>query len=313
MSAGAPTSDVRRRVAQGVAVGAIGLVVLSAALRLTVRDSVPGLAAVFYATPLTLDSVGALVAALLFFRLRRRRAAVVCAAVGLACGGTFVARSIRFDEPRPPGALRGFHWNVAHGFWGWTRIGEELASSDPDVAWLSESDDDAAFDDATRAALPGRAIVHEKSGLTLIVRGEATCVDRVRVGDAGRLARSRIVVGGRAFESVHVDAPSSPFTDRARIFDDVLKYVEPRLASPTLVVGDFNAPRDSAVFDAWRGPLAHAFETAGQGCDATWPIPAPVLSIDHVWSGGGLAVRTCALRWTRLSDHRPVEFTFDVR
>jgi endonuclease/exonuclease/phosphatase (EEP) superfamily protein YafD len=313
MSADAHASDVRSRVSHVVAVGTICLVLLSLALRFSVRDRVPGLSAVYYATPPALDAAGAVVAAFLFLRLRRRRAAAICATVGLACTATFVAGSLRFGAPRPPGALRGVHWNVAHGYWGWTRIADTLATFDPDLVWLSESDDaNPEEDDALRAALPGRTVLHERGGLTVIVRGDASCVERAHLDGGGHLARSHLVVGGRAFESVHVDAPSSPFARRDRIFADALRRVEPHVAAPLLVVGDFNTPRDSAAFDAWCGPLAHAFETAGRGCDATWPVPIPVLSIDHVWAGGGLTVRTCEPRWTRLSDHRPVEFTFDV-
>jgi len=312
MSSDAQRPGLVRRATRGVAVGVLALVAVSVAIRLTVRDRVPGLAAVFYATPPALDVLGALFACVVLRRGGRRRASAFAGALAAASLGLLAFGQLRFAEPRPPGAIHGVHWNVAHGYWGWPRIAETLATLDPDVAWLSESDDDASMDDALRAALPGRLILHEKSGLTVIVRGEATCVERVHVGGAGRLAQSRIVVGGRAFDSIHVDAPSNPLADRARIFDAVLKYVEPRLGAPLVVVGDFNTPRDSTVFDAWRGPLAHAFETAGRGFDATWPVPLPVLSIDHVWAGGGLAVRTWELRWTRLSDHRPVEFTFDV-
>ncbi len=302
-----------RRLVVGAAFVGFVLVATSVALRLTVRDRVPVLAAVFYGTPPALDVAGALFACVVFVRGGRRRLAASAGALAAASLGLFAFGTFRFADARPPGAVRGVHWNVAHGFWGWPRIAATLASFDPDVVWLSESDDESAEeDDALRAALPGRMIVHERSGLAVIVRGDATCADRARVGDGGRLARSRLVVGGRAFEAVHIDVPSSPLARRAPIFENVLRYVTPRLGAPLLVVGDFNTPRDSASFDAWRGPLVHAFETVGRGCDATWPIPLPVLSIDHVWSGGGLAVRTCEIKWTGRSDHMPVVFTFDV-
>jgi endonuclease/exonuclease/phosphatase (EEP) superfamily protein YafD len=78
----------------------------------------------------------------------------------------------------------------------------------------------------------------------------------------------------------------------------------------TILAGDFNTPRTSAAFDAWRGPLQHAWETAGTGFDATWPNPLPVLSIDQVWTDTGVEVLTCVHGGSFASDQRPVEFTF---
>src|SRR6185369_8286911 len=171
-------------------------------------------------------------------------------AVAVACAGTHAACSYRFADPQRPGALRGVHWNVAHGYWGWPKIAETLASLDPDVVWLSESDDKPELDDAFRAAFPGRTIVHGGGGFTVVARGEAVVVERARIGPMSRLARTHLVVAGAAFDSVQVDAPSSPLAAKPPLFAKVLSQVRPLLASPLLVLGDFNTPRDSVAFDA---------------------------------------------------------------
>ncbi len=48
-----------------------------------------------------------------------------------------------------------------------------------------------------------------------------------------------------------------------------------------------------------------AFATAGRGHHATWPVPCPLLAIDHVRVSRGLRVASCALPWTWRSDHLP--------
>jgi len=284
----------------------------SVAVHLTIRDGMPGAAVLFYATPWPLDAAAALVLAFVAVRRRHRLDAVLAAVLTITCTGFYFVNSLRRNAPQTPGALRGVHWNVAHGYWGWPKIAETLVSLDPDVVWLSESDDAPELDDAFRAAFPGRTSVHGGGGFTVVARGEAVVVERARIGPMSRLARTHLVVKGRTFDSFQVDAPSNPFAAKPPLFEKVLTSVRPHLASPLLVLGYFNTPRDSVAFDAWRGPLSHAFETVGNGLDATWPVPLPVLSIDHVWSGGGLAVRTCELPWTWRSDHLPVVFTFDV-
>jgi endonuclease/exonuclease/phosphatase (EEP) superfamily protein YafD len=109
---------------------------------------------------------------------------------------------------------------------------------------------------------------------------------------------------------VGVDVGANPLRPRGRAFeplDALLARVK-----PDLVLGDFNTPRDSVFFEAWRSAgYRHAFEAAGNGTDLTWPMPLPVLSLDHVWSGPRLAPRSCRHVGSWASDHRAVvaEFT----
>lgn len=73
----------------------------------------------------------------------------------------------------------------------------------------------------------------------------------------------------------------------------------------THFTGDFNTPRESSHFRQLRKPMTHAFETAGRGLADTWPVPIPVLSLDHIWTTPGLRVVQCRLGGG-VADHRPV-------
>ncbi|MGE0710801.1 MAG: hypothetical protein AB7N76_02055 [Planctomycetota bacterium] len=59
----------------------------------------------------------------------------------------------------------------------------------------------------------------------------------------------------------------------------------------------------AACFDAWRAEGRHAC-AAGRGYLPTWPVPAPVLTIDHAWLGPGLRAARAEARGSWCSDHR---------
>ncbi|MGH7455080.1 MAG: hypothetical protein ACRENG_27240, partial [bacterium] len=67
----------------------------------------------------------------------------------------------------------------------------------------------------------------------------------------------------------------------------------------------------SVLFESFRQYLNHAFESGGSGFAETWPIPLPVLAIDHIWVSKKIKVISCNLNWSRLSDHRPVEASIE--
>jgi endonuclease/exonuclease/phosphatase (EEP) superfamily protein YafD len=78
-----------------------------------------------------------------------------------------------------------------------------------------------------------------------------------------------------------------------------------------IVLGDFNTPADSAFFRPLRAFATNAFEVAGSGCAATWPMPLPVLSLDQMWTTGRLRAVRCEHMLSWRSDHRAVRAEFD--
>jgi endonuclease/exonuclease/phosphatase (EEP) superfamily protein YafD len=301
------------RAAAVAALAVVAAVAVSLTLRATARDALPVLSLLFLATPLVLDCAAAACAAVALWRLGAQRAAVLSAALAALSGALYASGSFVTNDAQPRGAIRGVLWNVARGRAGWTRIAGTLRALDPDVAWLAEATPSADADDALRSALPEHTLLRTDGGLAVLVRGEAELVSWTSLGRSSRLGRFRLQAGGREFESVQADIAAAPLARREPVLRRVLRHAAPLLDTPLLVLGDFNTPRDSCAFDAWRPRLSHAFETAGRGLDATWPQPLPVLSIDHVWASARIGVRSCELVATDASDHRAVLFTFDVR
>jgi endonuclease/exonuclease/phosphatase (EEP) superfamily protein YafD len=274
------------------------------AVRLTVRDRLPGLSTLFYATPLPLIAAGLLFAAAV---PGRREFRLGCLSAGLACGlwwwsVGWSAGGLAGSES----AVRVAYWNVARGRGGYDAVAEELRRLDADVLALGEAvPDTPEMADFWRAALPGRVVVRFGGGLVAAVRGEVADCDSGPLADGGRYGRCRVTVRGRTFTLVAVDLASDPWRSRRpalEALDGLLAGVD----GPAVVMGDFNTPADSAHFAPLRRRFDHAFETAGDGPMLTWPVPLPVLALDHIWVDRRLTVGRCRLGWSWLSDHRSV-------
>jgi endonuclease/exonuclease/phosphatase family metal-dependent hydrolase len=287
---------------------------VSLLVRFTVRDRVPGLDIVFYATRPVLALVAAVVGGAILLRVGTRRQAVLAGLLAAASAVVFATASFVRGSPQTPGVFRGVFWNVQDGVAGWDRVAEQLRALVPDVVFLAEAgtaEGESVADAALRAAFPDHRLLRIRGRLIALVRGEVEVLRNERTPHRVRVVLLRVTVSGRSFECVFPDIGAGR-TARTEAFERVERIVGPRAATPLLVLGDFNLPRDSVAFDSWRPHLAHAFETAGRGYDATWPVPVPLLCLDHVWAAGGVAVRTCELPWTDLSDHLPIVFSFDL-
>lgn len=75
---------------------------------------------------------------------------------------------------------------------------------------------------------------------------------------------------------------------------------------PTVVMGDFNLVRESAIYRRWWGDLINAFGTAGTGLGWTKWTAFFGARIDHVLTGGGARPRSARVGPELGSDHRPL-------
>ena len=288
-----------RRVLERVGWVAAGLALVALALRLTVRDRVPVAATLFYATPLPVVAV-LLIAAAACWRRRRGAAAL---AIGALVAAMAVAPAI-LTRPAAAGradgkAVRLLLWNVGHrGDATYTR--QCVARFAPDVVVLVETGRVSrgairAWDWPATVATDGMLVLAKES-----VHDEGP----LDLGDAG-LARSFVVRSkGASIRLVVADVSSNPFVRRKAPLAALARHAT-ETAGPLVVLGDFNTPAESVWFDPLRREFANAFELAGRGWAPTWPVPLPVLQVDHVWLRGLTPART-RHGWVRGFDHRPV-------
>lgn len=80
-----------------------------------------------------------------------------------------------------------------------------------------------------------------------------------------------------------------------------------RLHDPTVMAGDFNSTRDTALHASLRGRLVDAWERGGQGFGATVRFMERLpLRVDYVYVTPGFAVKGTRVPDVSCSDHRPI-------
>ena len=197
------------------------------------------------------------------------------------------------------GRLRIVHWNVRHG-WGWARIAPDAIAARADLYVFSEPPYAARERDIARARGFTAATLH---------LGEMAVVGRGVFGkpewlshDVLEVVRIPWHVDGATWNLLLVDLqsdiriPRDPLLRRLRVLAE--------RSAADVVLGDFNAPRRSRALTPPPPGYVHAYEAAGSGWSATWPIPLPLWTIDQCLVGPRLEVVGYRLGFRRGSDHR---------
>ncbi len=285
-----------------ILLAAVGFSVL---IRLTLQDTVPLLATVYYGSPPVIGCLLLAAAAGTWLLLGRLKvAAGVFGAVLLMAA--WQAQISWHVHGGASGELKVLSWNTQRGLRGWDRLGGEIDGVQADLVCLIEAQD---AERRLPQMLPRYEWCWFPEGLAAGIRGTVLDSEFFDFGAEGRAAVVKAVVKGRPLTLLLVDLDPDPFNPRRAGFER-LDALRARV-HPDVIAGDFNTPRDSVYFRSWRRGLRHAFETAGNGTDLTWPMPYPVLSIDHVWSGPRLLPRACRHEGSAASDHRAVVAELD--
>src|SRR6185503_16273948 len=109
-------------------------------VRVTVRDSSPVWAAIYYTLPLIVMAGLLAVTAMVWLAIGHRRVGAACMAAGVAFAGLWVVRNT-YAKPCVPhdGDVRVMLLNTARGHAGWDEIARELPPFDVDIIGLVEA------------------------------------------------------------------------------------------------------------------------------------------------------------------------------
>lgn len=283
-------------------------------LHLTVNDRFVFTFTLVYAFRPFLLGAGLLVASAGWLFRKRPRAAVLTAASAVAVFGWAAGSSLVLNPPpgpAPKDAVRGLCWNLARGKAGWDRLGAAIREADPDIGWFVEAEPEDGSD--WHLELKEWQWVEFKGGLLLAVKGQVLDQRSEDLETHSRAGVARVRVRDNVFSCIVVDVNGSPVRSRRPAVERLEEIARGLPPGPVIVAGDFNTPRDSALFGGMRGEFEHAFETVGRGFDGTWPALVPILSIDHAWGRSGVRWQRCEHRRVPESDHRQVHVTFFVR
>ncbi len=290
------------------------LCALGALLQIAARDRWPVVAALFYALPLPV--VAALLGALAgVFRLwmKRRRPALIALSLAAVALVWWLSCSLFLREGAAPPAgvkpVRVLFWNASRGSEGVEGAARAARASGADIAFVVEycDEDTPEVRAAWRSAFAGYSATFPGRRMAIFSRGEVELGKVERLDNGSCAARARVSVSGRPVNVLLVDIFANPTQHRGPAFERLAELVRESPADePILVLGDFNTPRNSVLLAPLRAELSNAFETAGRGLAATWPVPLPVHCLDQVWVGGDLRAASCRHVSTWRSDHRQV-------
>lgn len=284
---------------------AAALLVSGLLLRVTVKDRFDGFSLIFYATPWALQMVAGVVCAIHWRKHRRVSRAFVV--VAILCASAWAWTSFRF-APKDSGRaeFRVAYWNVARPGWRIDGVLERAKSWQADLLGLGESKAGGPLQVKWNQQLAPKLITELHRQMMLVSAVHADLVEAGSLNKAGEYELRRVTLGGRRVLVLVVDFDGDPRQTRRKPFERLCQIVKAHADEPLIVMGDFNTPVDSVYFDKLRELLSDAFETAGSGCAATWPMVAPVLSLDYVWVSRHFRVVRCEHRTSIYSDHRAV-------
>ncbi|HEV8483493.1 MAG TPA: endonuclease/exonuclease/phosphatase family protein [Blastocatellia bacterium] len=287
---------------------------LSLLVRLTVRDHISGLSTLYYATPLPVLSAIAFLIGLSWFErksLKRSISFLLVAAGSLLVWGC--ANYHGDSHLDLPSNARLFFWNAARGSLGVQGMVTHAAQFSPNVIGIVEAGVEKKGTEATwRRGFPDHQICVLEGDMLFITTGESDCVETGELGPGGRYNVLITNLNGNTFTTILVDIDPNPFQSRRPAFAALTRVVDAHLQDNLIVMGDFNTPIESIYFDSFRRELIHSFEDSGSGLSATWPMPLPILTIDHLWVGRSIRLSKCRANWSHFSDHRSLTVDVDI-
>lgn len=205
--------------------------------------------------------------------------------------------------------FRVVHWNVASRL---TQPGarDALLANKADLYVLSEVPNAASVEEL-REALGATYRAEVFANLAVVgsgqVRAEGWLINRRRM----RVQKVTWQTASGPLVLLVVDLPSNVRLPR----DPMLREIDCLIDEhrPDLVVGDFNAPRRSRALCELPAGYRHAYDTAGAGWGYTWPVPAPMYSLDQCIHSAAVTPVRYELQTTWHSDHRIQVFDFAWR
>lgn len=306
----------RRAISHGlfaVFCAATAMLAIGPIVRCTVQDRIPGLSLFFYASPWPVIALGALIAGIFWKRRGQKWLSIVLAVECLAATGMWLASNWQWrPQSEARGALRVVHWNVDRPDKRQAGTMQWLAAQDADIIAIAERQP-RKLNTMSRweAAFPGFKLVPAKGETLLLVRGEVASIKKALRDDGSFATVIHTRVRDRDVTVVQTDLYGGPGHDRSEAIRQLIAIVERHRDENMIVLGDFNTPADSALLAPIRRDLTNAFEAAGHGCIATWPMPLPVLSLDQIWTSHSLKPVRCEHFGSWRSDHRAVVAEID--
>ncbi len=277
-------------------------------VRFTVQDRVPWLDVVYYALPLPVIAGLLLAAGVLSLGLGQRRPSLACFVVSGGLVFLWMTTGAAWNRCATTRAdFKVLEWNTAHGGTGWPGIATAIGRQNADLVALVEADAHLpSTEEFWKEQFPEYSVSAPGRGLVLLIKGDILKIELQEFGEKSRLASAETSLSGEPLRVVLVDLEANPLSRRKHLLERVEAVAAVPFAGSTLVLGDFNTPGDSVWFKGLRRNYSEALEEAGTGLLATWPVPIPLLGLDHIWISKDLVPLCSGKRSGWRSDHAQV-------
>jgi vancomycin resistance protein VanJ len=277
-------------------------------VRFTVQDRISWLDVSYYALPLPVIAGLLLVAGVLSLGPGPKSPSLACFAVSGGLVFLWMTTGVAWNRcaaERPD--FKVLEWNTAHGGTGWPGIATAIRRQNAALVALVEADAHLPGTERFwKEQFPEYSVRAPGGGLVLLIKGDILRIELQQFGEKSRLALAETSLGGKPLRVVMVDLEANPLSRRKLLLERVEEVAAIPFAGPTLVIGDFNTPGDSVWFKGLRRNYSEALEEAGTGLLATWPVPIPLLGLDHIWVSKDLVPMCSGKRSGWRSDHAQV-------
>ena len=283
-----------------------GLLLACLVVHFLIKDEFAGFAFVYYSAPLAILAVLALGLGWLWWLSQRMQFARLCFLFATLAFLAWSYKSFSFNSKKAtPENVKIFFWNAA-GNNSTNEIAGYVHGFDADVIGMVESGMRSRNVSAWQKKFPEYHVEKLGGNMALLTKGTLLSKATGSLGGRGRFNLLEVGLKGKELHVLLVDFDSDPFRSRAPAFEPLLQLIRAYAQTNLIVMGDFNTPLESVFFEPFHAYLDHAFERGGNGFAESWPLPLPVLTIDHIWVSKKINVINCNLNWSQYSDHRPV-------
>ncbi|WP_166643255.1 endonuclease/exonuclease/phosphatase family protein [Gelidibacter sediminis] len=248
-----------------------------------VKDHFQFLQIFFYAFPLPILIFLGCVITLLFYKTRTYFIAGLVIILGLTAYWFSSSYNFVRHTDIPEDATTVLFWNAADGYeLPVNVIVERISIIKPDVIGLVEtqyaSENDLELLSTTFPSYEFRIL----GGFMMVgVKGSITKVNYLMENASYHVNFIEAQLPSGAISFAVTDIFQSPTMDKKKAIGTVLKLASQR--NTDIIVGDFNAPRESVHFKAFEKNYT-SFSNYGQGFTATWPFEIPLLELDQIFA-----------------------------
>ncbi|MGH7454091.1 MAG: hypothetical protein ACRENG_22250, partial [bacterium] len=243
-----------------------GLFISCLVIRFLIKDWIDAFSIVYYSTPLPILAIFSFLLGMIWLLSKRIRTAKFYFIFTITCLIAWSYESFSLNSrAATPSNLKLFFWNAAHN----KRTGEiadYIHRFDADLIGNVEA---GTKTKKTRTlwknAFPSYNVEILAGEMAFITRGEILSKESGSLGRRGRFNLLKVALKGEQFHVLLVDLDGDPLRSRAPAFEPLAKMIRAYSQANLIVMGDFNTPLDSVLFESFRQYLTHAFESSGHG------------------------------------------------